>query len=115
MGLGRRPPGVNAPSVPAGGAYRAPPRVASPARTAAPIPMASAAATNAAIGDATRDLPRPGANATIGASAGVACFPEDGEERAELLARADAALYRAKAAGKGKVYRAAPPLPDHQM
>jgi len=69
----------------------------------------------AAIGDATRDLPRPGANATIGASAGVACFPEDGEERTELLARADAALYRAKAAGKGKVYRAAPPLPDHQM
>ncbi len=68
----------------------------------------------AAIVLATRDLPRPGANATLGASAGVACFPEDGEEAAELLARADAALYRAKAAGKGRVFRAAPPLPDQQ-
>ena len=68
----------------------------------------------AAIVEATRDLPRPGANATLGASAGVACFPEDGEEGTELLARADAALYRAKAAGKGRVFRAAPPLPDQQ-
>ncbi len=68
----------------------------------------------AAIVEATRDLPQPGANAHLGASAGVACYPDDGEEGTELLARADAALYRAKAAGKGRVYRAAPPLPDPQ-
>ncbi|MDD5562543.1 MAG: diguanylate cyclase [Thermoanaerobaculaceae bacterium] len=76
--------------------------------------IAAAEGFVAAIVEATRDLPRPGANATLGASAGVACFPEDGEEAAELLARADAALYRAKAAGKGRVFRAAPPLPDQQ-
>jgi diguanylate cyclase (GGDEF)-like protein len=76
--------------------------------------LAAAEGFVAAIVEATRDLPRPGANATLGASAGVACFPEDGEEGTELLARADAALYRAKAAGKGRVFRAAPPLPDQQ-
>ncbi len=76
--------------------------------------VAAAEGFVAAIVEATRDLPRPGANATLGASAGVACFPEDGDEAAELLARADAALYRAKAAGKGRVFRAAPPLPDQQ-
>ena len=76
--------------------------------------LAAAEGFVSAIVEATRDLPRPGANATLGASAGVACFPEDGDEAAELLARADAALYRAKAAGKGRVFRAAPPLPDQQ-
>jgi diguanylate cyclase (GGDEF)-like protein len=76
--------------------------------------LAAAEGFVAAIVEATRDLPRPGADANVGASAGVACFPEDGDEAAELLARADAALYRAKAAGKGRVFRAAPPLPDQQ-
>jgi diguanylate cyclase (GGDEF)-like protein len=67
-----------------------------------------------AIVDATRDLPRPETGAQLGASAGVACFPEDGDEGAELLARADAALYRAKAAGRGRVFRATPQQPGQQ-
>jgi diguanylate cyclase (GGDEF)-like protein len=65
-----------------------------------------------AVTDATRDLPRPDTGTVLGASAGVACFPEDGEEGLELIARADAALYRAKAAGKGRVFRASSPQPE---
>jgi len=65
----------------------------------------------AAVVDATMDLPRLESGAQLGASAGVACFPEDGDEGAELLARADAALYRAKAAGRGRVFRSAPQEP----
>jgi diguanylate cyclase (GGDEF)-like protein len=65
-----------------------------------------------AITDATRDLPRLDTGSVLGASAGVACFPEDGEESEELVNRADAALYRAKAAGKGRVFRASPPQPE---
>ncbi len=67
-----------------------------------------------AVIDATLDLPRLGSGAQLGASAGVACFPEDGDEGAELLARADAALYRAKAAGKGRAFRASPQQPIQQ-
>jgi len=44
----------------------------------------------------------------LGASAGVACYPEDGEEAAELIARADAALYKVKASGGSGVLRASP-------
>jgi diguanylate cyclase (GGDEF)-like protein len=66
----------------------------------------------AAVTDATRDLPRPDTGSVLGASAGVACFPADGEEPEELINRADAALYRAKAAGKGRVFRASPPQPE---
>ncbi len=66
----------------------------------------------AAVAEATRDLPRPETGALLGASAGVACFPEDGDEWQELINRADAALYRAKAAGTGRVLRASSPQPE---
>jgi diguanylate cyclase (GGDEF)-like protein/PAS domain S-box-containing protein len=39
----------------------------------------------------------------VGLSVGVAVFPTDGEDQQTLLANADAALYRAKAAGGGSV------------
>jgi diguanylate cyclase (GGDEF)-like protein/PAS domain S-box-containing protein len=39
----------------------------------------------------------------VGLSVGVAVFPTDGEDQQTLLANADAALYRAKAAGRGNV------------
>jgi diguanylate cyclase (GGDEF)-like protein len=43
-----------------------------------------------------------------GASVGIACTPQDGVEAAELLRLADAALYRAKEAGRGAYRFSAP-------
>jgi len=40
---------------------------------------------------------------TIGASIGIALAPRHGEDPADLLRRADAALYQAKAAGRGAI------------
>ena len=37
----------------------------------------------------------------IGASVGIACFPEDGDDPALLMKSADAAMYAAKSAGRG--------------
>ncbi len=36
----------------------------------------------------------------VGASMGMAFFPEDGETRVEIMRRADIAMYSAKQAGK---------------
>lgn len=43
-----------------------------------------------------------GASATVGVSIGIACAPDHGASVTELLARADAALYLAKAKGKSR-------------
>ena len=48
---------------------------------------------------------------TVAASIGVALFPRDGEDPELLLGRADEAMYRAKAAGRG-LYRFYESLPD---
>ena len=40
---------------------------------------------------------------TLAVSIGVACFPADGAQLPELLYAADAALYRAKDAGRNRV------------
>jgi diguanylate cyclase (GGDEF)-like protein len=52
-----------------------------------------------------RDFPLPGLNRTlhITVSIGVAVYPHDGANPAELIARADAALYFAKKNGKNQV------------
>jgi diguanylate cyclase (GGDEF)-like protein len=44
---------------------------------------------------------------SVSASVGVALFPDDAGGAEELIAAADAAMYRAKAAGKGRI--AGPP------
>ncbi|HEY2427632.1 MAG TPA: GGDEF domain-containing protein, partial [Acidimicrobiales bacterium] len=51
-------------------------------------------------------LERNGQSIRITVSAGVASFPGDGRDGAEVVARADAALLRAKANGKDRVERA---------
>jgi diguanylate cyclase (GGDEF)-like protein len=43
-----------------------------------------------------------GASVSIGASVGVAVYPEDASNRHDLMRRADEALYRAKSAGKDR-------------
>lgn len=50
--------------------------------------------------------PGGGTEARIGCSIGIALFPDDGKDGAALLQAADAAMYRAKAAGKGGFARA---------
>jgi diguanylate cyclase (GGDEF)-like protein/PAS domain S-box-containing protein len=48
------------------------------------------------------DMDLNGQNLRVGLSIGVAIFPADGSDATTLLNNADAALYRAKAAGRGK-------------
>ncbi|MGB7537057.1 MAG: diguanylate cyclase [Anaerolineales bacterium] len=50
--------------------------------------------------DSVSDMASGGIQVTI--SCGIACFPEDGEIAADLLASADQALYQAKAAGRDR-------------
>jgi diguanylate cyclase (GGDEF)-like protein/PAS domain S-box-containing protein len=50
------------------------------------------------------DLNLNGQNLRVGLSIGVAIFPADGTDATTLLNNADAALYRAKAAGRGKTH-----------
>jgi diguanylate cyclase (GGDEF)-like protein/PAS domain S-box-containing protein len=49
------------------------------------------------------DLEINGQHLRVGISIGVAIFPDDGADATTLLNNADAALYRAKAAGRGKM------------
>lgn len=51
---------------------------------------------------AATDLELNGQRLRVGISIGVAIFPADGTDATTLLNNADAALYRAKAAGRGK-------------
>jgi diguanylate cyclase (GGDEF)-like protein len=70
--------------------------------------VAAAESLVEAVGEAaaTVSLPEPLQPPT--ASAGVACFPEDGEDPDTLIQHADAALYQVKATGRGRVLRYSP-------
>ena len=58
-----------------------------------------------AIREAAAALQLPDSDVVVGASAGVAYYPGDGEDGTELIARADEALYQVKATGRGRVLR----------
>lgn len=58
-----------------------------------------------AVREATSAVPLPEPLEPPTASAGVACFPEDGEDPHTLILNADAALYQVKATGRGRVLR----------
>lgn len=56
------------------------------------------------IADINEPLDLDGSMVTVGASVGVALFPEDGEDADTLLRHADMAMYEAKSLGKNKYY-----------
>lgn len=58
-----------------------------------------------AVKEATSAIALPEPLEPPTASAGVACFPEDGEDPNTLIRNADAALYKVKATGRGRVLR----------
>lgn len=61
-----------------------------------------------AVLEATSAIALPAPLEPPTASAGVACFPEDGEDPHTLIRNADAALYQVKATGRGRVLRYSP-------
>jgi diguanylate cyclase (GGDEF)-like protein len=61
-----------------------------------------------AVREATSAVNLPAPLEPPTASAGVACFPEDGEDPHTLILNADAALYQVKATGRGRVLRYSP-------
>ena len=60
-----------------------------------------------AVRRAAAALPLADGTVPVGASAGVACYPGDGVDSTELIARADEALYEVKETGRGRVLRIA--------
>jgi len=60
-----------------------------------------------AVRRAAAALPLADGTVPVGASAGVACYPGDGEDGTELIACADEALYEVKESGGGGVLRLA--------
>jgi predicted signal transduction protein with EAL and GGDEF domain len=63
----------------------------------------AAALARAVVKALGQPIPLGDITVTIGATVGMAQFPQDGRSEDELFRRADAALYRAKANGRGEV------------
>lgn len=61
-----------------------------------------------AVVKAAKTSPLPEGTELVGASAGVACYPGDGDDGTALISRADEALYHAKETGRGRVVRLPP-------
>ena len=61
-----------------------------------------------AVVKAAETSPLPEGTELVGASAGVACYPGDGDDGTALISRADEALYHAKETGRGRVVRLPP-------
>jgi len=68
-----------------------------------PQPSTAAALAERLIAAMADDLEIEGHRLHVGLSIGVAIYPADGADAATLLANADAALYRAKADGRGAI------------
>jgi diguanylate cyclase (GGDEF)-like protein len=80
-------------------------------------PLASIDGLHAVLDRLRRELARPvtveGRRLVAGATIGIALFPDDGDEPDPLIRRADGALYRGKAKGRGAIvwHREPPPEP----
>jgi diguanylate cyclase (GGDEF)-like protein/PAS domain S-box-containing protein len=68
-----------------------------------PHPAAAATLADRVLAAMAGDMEIEGHRLRIGVSIGVAIFPTDGADASALLANADAALYRAKAEGRGAI------------
>ena len=68
-----------------------------------PQPAAAAALANRLFAAAADDMEIDGRQLRVGLSVGVAIFPVDGTDATTLIGNADAALYRAKAEGRGTI------------
>jgi diguanylate cyclase (GGDEF)-like protein len=66
-----------------------------------PQPSTAEALAERLLATVADDIEVEGHRLRIGLSIGVAIFPNDGNEAISLVANADAALYRAKAEGRG--------------
>lgn len=66
-------------------------------------PAAAAATAEDMLGAFLEELDIEGNRLRIGLSIGIAIYPNDGADSATLLGNADAALYRAKAEGRGAI------------
>lgn len=66
-----------------------------------PQPASAVALADRLLETVVEDFEIEGHNLRVGLSIGIAFFPIDGTTAAALLSNADAALYRAKAAGRG--------------
>jgi diguanylate cyclase (GGDEF)-like protein/PAS domain S-box-containing protein len=66
-------------------------------------PSTAAALADRLLAAVTREYEIDGHRLRIGVSIGVAIFPTDGTDASSLLANSDAALYRAKAEGRGAI------------
>jgi diguanylate cyclase (GGDEF)-like protein/PAS domain S-box-containing protein len=66
-----------------------------------PQPLTAEIIADCLVGAATVETTIAGHQVQIGLSVGIAIYPDDGSDATTLLGNADAALYRAKAAGRG--------------
>ena len=65
------------------------------------IPETYATVAQKVISKLSLPMELAGETVQIGASVGIACFPNDGESAVELMKHADMAMYEAKSAGRG--------------
>ena len=67
------------------------------------FPAAATALAQRLVASVADDVDCEGRKVSIGMSVGIAMFPSDGTDNVTLLRNADAALYRAKAEGRGEI------------
>jgi predicted signal transduction protein with EAL and GGDEF domain len=71
--------------------------------TGGPQPASAEALADRLLATVANDIDVDGQNLRIGLSIGVAIYPVDGKDATTLVGNADAALYRAKADGRGTI------------
>jgi diguanylate cyclase (GGDEF)-like protein/PAS domain S-box-containing protein len=67
------------------------------------MPAAATALAQSLIAAVSGDIDCEGRRVNIGMSVGIAMYPSDGTDSVTLIRNADAALYRAKAEGRGEI------------